>query len=111
MAENNMPLIDERFIRSGGLFDMMNDIADVNDRKKKRDGANQKEPGKPYSDSFLEEKWKGLTDIPFDEDEYGDLLIGKDYWIFDKGLDRDFIWHFFDENHSRGVVWLIENCK
>lgn len=56
-----------------------------------------------YDDELLEEMWEELEDIPFDEDE----CIEQDWNGFSKGTDREEIWHWFDEQHSKGVYWLL----
>lgn len=60
-----------------------------------------------YFDFELEEAWRELDDIPFDEDEEGVLRISRDWNQFPKGTDREEIWKFFDREHSMGVHWLL----
>lgn len=64
-----------------------------------------------YFDYELEEWWNELTDIPFDEDENGELILTQDWKQFFKGTSRDEIWHFFDREHSMGVYWLLYEYK
>lgn len=64
-----------------------------------------------YFDQELEEWWNELTDIPFDEDENGELILTQDWKQFSKGTSRDEIWHFFDREHSMGVHWLLYEYK
>jgi hypothetical protein len=59
------------------------------------------------TDKELEKLWDELTNIPFDEDEDGELVLAEDWNGFEKGADRESIWHWFDERHSKGVAWLI----
>ena len=56
-----------------------------------------------YDDELLEEMWEELEDIPFDENE----CIEEDWNGFPKGTFREEIWHWFDEQHSKGVYWLL----
>lgn len=58
-------------------------------------------------DASIEQLWDGMTDIPFDEDEDGDLYISQDYGPFRKGDSREYIWHWFDQKHSKGVHYLL----
>ena len=59
------------------------------------------------NDGKIERLWDGMTDIPFDEDEDGDLYISRDYGPFHKGESREYIWHWFDEKHSKGIHYLL----
>ena len=59
-------------------------------------------------DRCLERKWKELENIPFDEaDSPSGLVLAEDWWGFPKGTDREEIWHAFDDNHSKGVAFLL----
>ncbi len=58
-------------------------------------------------DTYLEEKWDELTDVPFNENEEGELFLEGNWFMFDKGKSREEIWHWFDERHSKGVAWLL----
>ena len=62
---------------------------------------------KEYSDSELENIWDELTDVPFDENDDGELILSVDWRQFSKGTSRTVIWEFFDEKHSKGVAWLL----
>ena len=59
-------------------------------------------PNKP-----LEDKWRELADVPFDHAENGDLVLAFKWWLFDKGTEREEIWKYFDEHHSKGVHYLL----
>lgn len=59
------------------------------------------------TDFELEQKWDELTDIPFEEDSDGRLLLEQDWWIFEAGTEREDIWMYFDDEHSKGVHWLL----
>ena len=59
-------------------------------------------------DSFLEEQWTELTDVPFDEENY-QLILSHDWWLFYAGTIREDIWRYFDKLHSKGVKYLLSN--
>lgn len=59
------------------------------------------------NDGKIERLWDGMTDIPFDEDEDGDLCISQDYGPFFKGDSREYIWYWFDKKHSKGIHYLL----
>ncbi len=60
-----------------------------------------------FPDTLLEQKWKELTDIPFDEaDTPSGLMLAEDWWLFQKRTDREDIWRFFDQ-HSKGIAYLL----
>lgn len=65
---------------------------------------------------MVEGFWKNLEDVPFNEDADGRLVLANDYRfmvgnremaMFPKGTDREEIWHWFDENHPKGVAYLL----
>ena len=61
---------------------------------------------KYYSyDELLEDVWRTLIDFPVDEDE----KIEENWFIFEAGTDKEYIWHWFDERYSKGVGYLLEN--
>lgn len=61
----------------------------------------------PYIDSYLEKKWNELKDIPFIEVDKEQILDGE-YWDFAKGVtSNEDIWHYFDQNYSKGVYYLL----
>lgn len=62
-----------------------------------------------YTDKQLEEKWAELEDRTFYEDEDLWLRLQSDWFVFKKGAVREDIWQWFDERHSKGVYWLMEN--
>lgn len=55
-------------------------------------------------DETVEDLWKELGDVPFDEEENGELILAEDWFIFDKGIEREYIWHWFDDNYSNGLA-------
>lgn len=54
-------------------------------------------------DEALEKMWDELEDVPVDENECIDI----DWHGWNKGTHREEIWHWFDEQHSKGVGWLM----
>jgi len=67
---------------------------------------------KMRTDKELEHLWEELDNIPTSEDEDGDMVIDQDFHEFTKGTDLEYIWIFFDENHSEGLHSIINgNAK
>lgn len=59
-------------------------------------------------DSFLEEQWAELSDVPFDESRsLSGLVLAEKWWLFEKGADRLEIWRYFDALYSKGVYALL----
>lgn len=63
-------------------------------------------------DLLLEKEWLRFGDIPMNPetetmDEEVEFRLGNQRIVFDKGTDRMEIWHWFDENHSKGVQYLL----
>lgn len=59
-------------------------------------------------DSLLEDLWKTLTDVPMNPDTEN---MEEDWFIFPKGTNREEIWDWFDEQHSKGIGWIMENIE
>lgn len=59
------------------------------------------------NDGKIERLWDGMTDILFNEDKDGNLYLSRDYGPFYKGDSREYIWHWFDEKHSKGIHYLL----
>lgn len=55
-------------------------------------------------DRELEELWADLADVPVDPDTE---KLEDDWFIFPKGTDKEDIWHWFDDRHSKGVGHLL----
>lgn len=55
-------------------------------------------------DAFLESLWAEFGDIPMDPDTE---KIDAPFLFFDTGTEREDIWHWFDEKHSKGVAYLL----
>lgn len=63
-------------------------------------------------DKEIEAKWEELEDILFDEDDNGSLYLVSDWWIFPAGTYREEgVWRWFDEHHSKGVGWLLNEYE
>lgn len=60
-----------------------------------------------YDDKELETMWNELEDIPIDKEECLDINWNG----FSKGIHREEIWHWFDEQHSKGVGWLMNEYE
>ena len=66
-------------------------------------------------DAVLELLWKQFAEVPMDpETEKTEApflhlpMNAADYLVsFDAGTTREDIWHWFDERHSKGVVYLL----
>lgn len=58
-------------------------------------------------DELVEAMWETLTDINIDEDEYTE----QNWFVFPIGTHREDIWHWFDEYHSKGVGWLVNEYE
>ena len=55
-------------------------------------------------DRDLEALWADLADVPVDSDTE---KLEEDWFIFPKGTDKEDIWHWFDDRHSKGVAYLL----
>lgn len=62
------------------------------------------------NDEAIENLWSELTDIPFNESG-NDLVLSEDWFIFDKGTEREDIWHWFDKYHSKGIGYLLNDFE
>ena len=59
------------------------------------------------TDKAIENLWDELADIPVFEDEEGNMCIDIEWNGWKRGTDREEIWKWFDEHHSKGVGWLM----
>ena len=59
------------------------------------------------NDREIENLWNELEDVPVDENECLDV----DWQGWNKGTHRKEIWYWFDEHHSKGVGWLMNEYK
>ena len=62
-------------------------------------------------DKEIEKLWEELEDITVHEDENYELCLDEDWQGWSKGTSVDEIWHWFDEHHSRGVGWLMNEYE
>lgn len=58
-------------------------------------------------DAEIERMWDEFANIAFDEDEDGRLVLSEPWLCFPAGTEREEIWHWFDQRHSKGVYWLL----
>lgn len=62
-------------------------------------------------DLLLESMWETLEDVPCEENEKGELILAVDWECFKAGTEREDIWHWFDERHSKGVAYLLNEFE
>ena len=56
----------------------------------------------------LEDAWRALEDVPFEELEDGSVALAEDWFVFKKGADREEgVWDWFDCHHLKGVGYLM----
>lgn len=60
-----------------------------------------------WDEKTIESIWDLLEDVPFDEDEDGNLILAEPFYIFEEGTSREEIWHWFDKVHPKGVHYLL----
>lgn len=61
---------------------------------------------------FVERLWKENTDIAWNENERGELVLGQNWRGFPVGsFTQDDWFHWVDEFHSKGVGWVYENVS
>lgn len=74
------------------------------------------------TDRELEKLWEELEDVTCieakdfykDDEDYKDdisLVIMSDWQGFSAGTDTETIWHWFDQHHSKGVGWLMNEYE
>lgn len=68
-----------------------------------RDGLDEIEP-LGDRDEALEELWEEFGDIPMNPETE---KIEAPFIGFPAGTDKEDVWHWFDERHSRGVHYLL----
>lgn len=59
-------------------------------------------------DALLEEQWKRFKNIPVNPDTE---KLEKPFMDFPAGTDRLTIWKWFDERHSKGASYLMQNSQ
>ncbi len=57
-----------------------------------------------YTDKELKELWEKFGDIPMNPETE---KIEAPFLHFETGTDKEDIWHWFDENYSAGVYYLL----
>lgn len=55
-------------------------------------------------DMKLEELWAQFGDVPMDPESE---CIEEQFLIWERGTNREEIWHWFDQRHSKGVAHLL----
>lgn len=55
-------------------------------------------------DEELEEMWASFTDVPMNPETE---CIEEKFMGWEPGTNREEIWHWFDERHSKGVAFLL----
>ena len=74
------------------------------------------------TDKEIEKKWRELEDVLFIEakdfyegnEEYKDdikLLLANNWFVFNAGTSLQDVWHWFSEQHSKGVGWLMNELR
>ncbi len=58
----------------------------------------------PLGDKFIEELWKKFSDVPVNNNDE----IDTDFYIWEKGMDKMFIWQWFDQNYTKGLAYLMK---
>ena len=66
-------------------------------------------------DTKVEKLWEEFEDVLFVEDKDSDdscyLVLSDDWQGWLKGTNRDTIWYWFDEHHSKGIGWLLNEYE
>lgn len=57
-------------------------------------------------DALIEDLWKTLSDVPMNPNTED---MEEEWFIFPKGTNGETIWNWFDENHSKGVGWIMNH--
>jgi hypothetical protein len=63
------------------------------------------------TDNEIEEIWNKLENVTFIENDKKELILSSDYYIWKAGTIEDDIWCWFDQNHSKGIKWLINEYE
>lgn len=56
------------------------------------------------TDREVEALWESFKDIPMNPETE---CMEDSFHIWKAGTPREDIWHWFDENHSKGVAYLL----
>lgn len=66
---------------------------------------------KTPNDLYVEKMWELFEDVPVYEDSSFRLCLAVDWHLWNKGADVEEIWHWFDQHHSKGVGWLMNEYE
>ena len=64
----------------------------------------RKYPTVAERDKVIEDLWAEFADVPMDPDSE---KMEDDFLHFPHGTNREEIWHWFDQRHSKGVHYLL----
>lgn len=60
-----------------------------------------------YPDAELETKWRELQNVQWDEaDSPSGMILAAAWWVFPRGVDRNDLFQWFNERHSKGITHL-----
>lgn len=59
------------------------------------------------NDKEVEKIWDALENISFDEGEHSELLLGQDFYIWQRGTPQIDIWVWMNQHHSLGLDYLM----
>ncbi len=64
---------------------------------------------KKYSDELVRSWWEQFGDIPINEEDetLDEDFIIPDVVTFEKGTDKEDVWHWFDNEYSNGLYRLM----
>ncbi|WP_164684855.1 hypothetical protein [Brevibacillus reuszeri] len=62
------------------------------------------------TDQEIELLWEELENITFHENE-GELFLVSAWRMFESGTSREEIWKWFDNQHTKGVAWLLHEYR
>lgn len=64
-------------------------------------------------DQKVEELWEEFSNVTLREDDeegaFKDLVLNSKWHVFEEGTSREYIWQWFDEEHSKGVAYLLHD--
>ena len=90
-------------ISEDGLLEMMHRVRGIDELLHEASARSKADDITHVVDREIEKLWEELADVPIDENECLDV----DWRDWSKGTHREELWHWFDEHHSKGVVWLM----
>ena len=59
------------------------------------------------SDAIVYALWQTLEDVPISTDI--EETLEQEFFIFPVGTPKEDVWHWFDDNYSKGVASLLYN--